>query len=84
MKIKKSIRIAASIIAMATIAFSEISVVEAATREEIAALNVNARGSNFRYWQKDSASLAQLLAYVKAVTNPKAPDSKIRLPMERN
>ena len=74
MKVRKSIKIAASIIATAVIAFSEISAVEAATREEIAALNVNARGSNFRYWQKDSASLAQLLAYVKAVTNPKAPD----------
>ena len=69
-----SIKIAAAILATAAIALSGISAAGAAAREEIAAVSVNAKGSNFRYWQKDSASLAKLRAYVKTVTDPKSPE----------
>ena len=47
---------------------------EAASREEIAAVRVNANGKDFKYWQKDAPSLAKLQAYVKSVTNPKDKD----------
>ena len=42
---------------------------EAATRAEIAAISVNKKGSNFKYWNKDSASYKALTSYVKEVTN---------------
>lgn len=57
---KKSLKILATIITTASVALSGISTVGAATRDVIAAVKVNANGSNFRYWQKDSASLAKL------------------------
>lgn len=67
----KGANMVATIIAAAGIALSGISSVGAATRNEIAAVSVNANGNNFRYWQKNSASLAKLRAYVKEVTDPK-------------
>ena len=71
---KKSLKLMAAIITTAAVALSEISAVGAATRDEIAAVKVNANGSNFRYWQKDSAALAKLRAYVKTVTDPQNPE----------
>lgn len=61
-----------TILASLTIIHGAAFPAEAATREEIAAVKVNARGSNFHYWQKDSASLAKLRAYVQTVTDPKS------------
>lgn len=42
---------------------------EAATREEIAAISVNKRGSNFKYWNKEAISYKALRSYVKEITN---------------
>ncbi len=70
----KSLKIVAAIITTAVISLSEIPGVDAAARDEIAAVNVNANGSNFRYWQQDSAALAKLRAYVEAVTNLQNPE----------
>ena len=78
---KKSLKIVAAIITTATVALSGVSAVGAATRDEIAAVKVNANGSNFRYWQKDSASLAKLRAYVKTVTDPQNPESVMGRPV---
>jgi phosphoglycolate phosphatase-like HAD superfamily hydrolase len=52
---------------------------EAATREEIAAISVNKKGSNFKYWNKDSAPYKALTSYVKEVTNK---DSKYFIPVK--
>lgn len=52
---------------------------EAATREEIAAISVNKRGSNFKYWNKESASYKALTSYVKEVTNK---ESKSFIPVK--
>ncbi len=49
-------------------------VVDAASREEIAAVSVNKQGTNFKYWNKDSQVKQRLVAYVKDVTNPKSPN----------
>ena len=70
----KSLKLASTIIVTTMIALSGISAVEAATRDEIAAVSINAKGSNFRYWQKDSASISKLRTYVKTVTDPQNPD----------
>ena len=51
---------------------------QAATREEIAAVQVSKSG-NFKYWNKDAASLTALKNYVKDVTNKK---SKNFIPVE--
>ncbi|MCR5758298.1 MAG: haloacid dehalogenase-like hydrolase [Selenomonas sp.] len=45
---------------------------EAATRAELAQISVNQKGTNFRYWNKDSASYQALTNYVKDITNPKS------------
>lgn len=42
---------------------------EAATRAEIAAISVNKKGSNFKYWNKDSDSYKALTNYVKEITD---------------
>ena len=42
---------------------------EAATREEIAAISVNRRGSNFKYWNKESIPYKALKSYVREITN---------------
>lgn len=55
-----------------------ISEVNAATRAEIAAVQVKKSG-NFKYWNKDSETLAALKSYVKDVTNKK---SKNFIPVE--
>ncbi len=52
---------------------------EAATREEIAAISVNRRGSNFKYWNKESAPYKALRSYVKEITDK---DSKNFIPAE--
>ena len=56
------------------IGFGNFSTVYGASREEIASIQVNAKGSNFKYWHKDSQSLSKLRSYVKNVTNPQSPD----------
>lgn len=45
---------------------------EAATRNEIAQVTVNKKGSDFRYWNKDAASYQALTSYVRDVTNKKS------------
>lgn len=52
--------------------------VDAATRAEISAIQVKKSG-NFKYWNKDSQTLAALKNYVKDVTNKK---SKNFIPVE--
>ena len=46
--------------------------VQAASRSEIGEIQVNAKGSNFQYWNQDSASFQALTNYVKDVTNKKS------------
>lgn len=48
--------------------------VEAATRDEIAAIHVNRKGSNFKYWTKNAAALDELKSYVRDVTNRRSPN----------
>ena len=43
----------------------------AATRAELAAINVSKKG-NFKYWEKNSPAKQQLINYVKDVTDPKS------------
>ncbi len=52
---------------------------EAATREEIAAISVNRRGSNFKYWNKASVPYKALRSYVKEITDK---DGKNFIPVE--
>ena len=52
---------------------------EAATRAEIAAISVNKRGSNFKYWNKESVPYKALTSYVKEITNK---DGKNFIPVE--
>ena len=49
-----------------------VSDTEAATRDEIAKISVNRKGSNFKYWNKDAQSYQALVGYVKDITNPKS------------
>lgn len=63
--------------AMAFCSFGNFEV-EAATRAEISAIQVKKSG-NFKYWNKDSETLAALKSYVKDVTNKK---SKNFIPVE--
>ncbi|MBQ7516093.1 MAG: haloacid dehalogenase-like hydrolase [Schwartzia sp.] len=70
----KSKKLGASILA-ATLGLcflAEVPRSDAASRAEIAAISVNKRGSNFRYWNKDAASYQALVGYVKDVTNPES------------
>ncbi len=68
------IKTIAFLCAALAIGFGTIGTAQGAAREEIASVRVNAKGSNFQYWQKDSQALSKLRAYVKDVTNPKSPD----------
>ena len=52
---------------------------EAATREELARISVNQKGTNFKYWNKDAASYQALVNYVKDVTDK---NSKNFIPVE--
>ncbi|MBR3458730.1 MAG: haloacid dehalogenase-like hydrolase, partial [Selenomonadaceae bacterium] len=52
---------------------------QAATRAELAKISVNQKGSNFQYWNKESAPYRALTNYVKDVTDPK---SKNFIPVE--
>ena len=70
----KHIKEFASLCAAVAIGFGTLGTAYGASREEIASVQVNAKGSNFKYWQKDSQALAKLRGYVKEVTNPKSPD----------
>ncbi|MBR1645389.1 MAG: haloacid dehalogenase-like hydrolase [Selenomonadaceae bacterium] len=53
------------------IAFGGFNFVDAATRTEIAAIQVKKNG-DFKYWAKDSVAKQKLVEYVKDVTNPKS------------
>ncbi|MBQ8708879.1 MAG: haloacid dehalogenase-like hydrolase [Duodenibacillus sp.] len=44
--------------------------IDVPTRAKLAQISVNADGSDFRYWNKNSPSFQKLTAYVKEVTNP--------------
>ena len=48
--------------------------VQAMSRGDIGAITVNAKGTNFQYWNKDSASFQALTGYVKDVTDKKSPN----------
>ena len=52
---------------------------EAATRQEIAAISVNKKGSDFKYWNKESAPYKALTSYVREITNK---ESKNFIPVE--
>lgn len=66
MSIKKKI---ASLALAAAFITTTFTAGDAATREEIAAINVKANGSNFKYWTKNSAALKQLKDYMADITN---------------
>ena len=70
----KRIKTFVSLCTAMAIGVGAIGTAQGATRDEIASIRVNAKGSNFQYWQKDSQALAKLRAYVKDVTNPKSPE----------
>ena len=70
----KHIKIIASLCVAVAIGAGWAGTAHGATREEIASIQVNAKGSNFQYWQKDSQALTRLRSYVKDVTNPKSSD----------
>ncbi len=53
--------------------------VSAASREEIATIQIQKGGSNFKYWEKNSAPLSTLKSYVKDVTDKR---SKNFIPVE--
>ncbi|MBQ7629502.1 MAG: haloacid dehalogenase-like hydrolase [Selenomonadaceae bacterium] len=59
-------------------AFGTFGDVQAATREEIAAINVT-RPADFKYWADKSTVKRQIINYVKDVTNPR---SKNFIPVE--
>lgn len=67
-KCKKLLAAAAAIGILCGMSFS----VDAASREEIAQVSVNKRGTNFQYWNKDAAAKQRLIAFVKEATNPKS------------
>ena len=58
--------------------FAEVDNVQAATRAEIAAINVK-RPADFKYWTADSQAKKALVDYVKDITNKK---SKNFIPVE--
>ena len=64
--LKKQILAAALAISFGAFAFTGG---EAATRQEIASVNIKANGSNFKYWSKDAKALAALKDYMKEVTD---------------
>ena len=49
----------------------DMSNTNAATRAELAAINVSKKG-NFKYWQKNAPAKLALVEYVKDVTNPRS------------
>ena len=53
------------------IALGSFTAVDAATRSEIAAIQVK-RPGDFKYWAKNSVAKQKLVEYVKDVTNPKS------------
>ena len=53
------------------IALGSFTAVDAATRDEIAAIQVK-RPGDFKYWAKNSVAKQKLVEYVKDVTNPKS------------
>ena len=56
-------------IAAGLIALGLFGVSDAATRAEIAAINVQ-RGVDFQYWNDDSPTKAKIIEFVEDVTNP--------------
>ena len=44
--------------------------IDVPTRAQLAQISVNAKGSNFQYWNKNASSFQKLTAYVNDVTNP--------------
>lgn len=53
--------------------FSDIHA-DAMSREDIAKISVNKGGSNFKYWNKDSAAKQELVKFVKDITKKKSPN----------
>ena len=65
-------------LAAGLIAFNSFGVVDAATRDEIAAIQVK-KAKDFKFWNKDAAAKQKLIEYVSDVTNKK---SKNFIPIE--
>ena len=63
----------ACVLALAAGFMAPVTVADAISRQEIAAIQVN-RSSQFRYWQKESAAYQALVSYVEDVTNRKSPN----------
>ena len=47
---------------------------QATTRADIAAIRIDAQGSNFQYWKEDAASFQALTTFVQAVTDKDSAD----------
>jgi len=58
----------AALLTAGLIALTSFTAADAATRDEIAAIQVK-RPADFKYWTKDSAAQKQLVEYVRDVTN---------------
>ncbi|MBR0288853.1 MAG: haloacid dehalogenase-like hydrolase [Selenomonadaceae bacterium] len=65
-------------IAAGLIALGSFGVSDAASREEIAAINVQ-KASDFQFWNDDSPTKQKIIEFVEDVTNP---NSKIYIPPE--
>jgi len=52
-------------------AFGTFTAADAASREELAAINVQT-AADFQYWEKNAPSQKALVKYVKDITNPKS------------
>ena len=53
--------------------FSGVDNVQAASREEIAAINV-VKANDFQYWREDSPTKQKIIEFVTDVTNPNSPN----------
>ena len=62
-----------SALAAGLIALSSFGVSDAASREEVAAINVKTAG-DFKYWNADSPTKKKIVTFVEDVTNPKSPN----------
>ena len=55
-------------------AFGSFTAVDAASRAELAAINVQT-AADFQYWEKNAPSKTALVRYVQDVTNPRSRNS---------
>ena len=60
-------------LAAGLIAFSPLTTTDAASREEIAAINVQT-AADFRFWSENSPIKQKIIEFVEDVTNPRSPN----------